>query len=73
MEEMKEGGAKIAAGSINKQTRPGMEASFYTAKESVDASQTFFEGELSWKTGKLSKTKVFAVLLKGRSSFFVVD
>jgi len=45
--------------------------SYYSAYS--QASRTFYEGQLSWKTGKLSKTKVFAVLLKNDPSFYVID
>ena len=34
---------------------------------------TFYEGKLSQKTGKISKTKVFGVILKNDASFYVVD
>ena len=34
---------------------------------------TFYEGELAWKTGKISKTKIFATILKDDPSLYVID
>lgn len=71
MEEMKEGGAQIRRSTTQKMGQE-VDVSFRTARESI-SSQTFYEGELSWKTGTVSKTKIFGVLLKGAGSFFVID
>ena len=35
--------------------------------------ECFYEGELKWKSGKVSKTKIFATILKGDPSFYIID
>ena len=56
--------------------------SFVTASDKMPAGaastsprtfETFYEGELKWKSGKVSKTKIFATILKGDPSFYIID
>ena len=35
--------------------------------------KTLYEGELSWKTGLFSKTKIFATIQKDDPSFYIID
>lgn len=35
--------------------------------------ECFYEGELKWKSGKVSKTKIFATIIKGDPSFYIID
>ena len=44
-----------------------------TAAKAVRTFETFYEGELKWKSGKVSKTKIFATILKGDPSFYIID
>ena len=46
--------------------------SYVTARQSI-ASRTFYEGELTLKTGRISKTKVFASILKNDMSLYIID
>ena len=39
----------------------------------MGGTRTFYEGELTWKTGIFSSTKVFATTLKDDPSFYVID
>jgi len=69
MVELSEGGARITP-MFPRQSIATM--SYFTARD-TETSKTFYEGELSLKTGTLSKTKMFGVLLKGDSTFYVID
>ena len=46
---------------------------FMTTSMMEARSITLYEGELSWKTGTFSKTKVFATILKQDPSLYVID
>ena len=70
MVEAREGGQSIKR---NTEVASSRQSLFTTTSMMEGRSLTLYEGELSWKTGTFSKTKVFATILRDDPSFYVID
>ena len=56
-----------------RQQKTNHRLSTFSIASSAARSKTFYEGELTLKTGMFSKTKVFASILKDDASFYVIE
>ena len=64
-----------ARATLSRQTTNVTESrqSMFGGTTVMGGTRTFYEGELTWKTGIFSSTKVFATTLKDDPSFYVID
>ena len=42
-------------------------------RTAYDSPKPFYDGELQWKTGKISKTKMYATVLTNDNGFYLIE
>lgn len=64
----------MRASYTSSQQQPGrMSVGTMSYRTAFDSPKPFYDGELQWKTGKISKTKIYGTVLSNDSGFYVID